>query len=292
MMTTDLLQVAAIQMRATDDVAANFATAVTLVGQAAAAGARLVVLPELFVSYGDLARTAAVAQSLLGTWITELQQLAKSKNIWLVAGSIPEQVANDQRAYNCSTVISPTGEIVAAYRKIHLFDVEIAGRVASQESLHLLPGNELVVVKIDDWQVGIAICYDLRFPELFRNLATLGAELVVIPAAFTRTTGKDHWDLLVRTRALDAQAYIVAANQGGDHNGQSSSYGHSMIVEPWGKVIAQIDSEDEGIVFSSIDRKRVAEVRRQLPVLRNRRLLDASFPPLHRTNSSGNAEQM
>lgn len=276
-MNSASLSLGLVQMCSQLDVEANIAFAHEQIARAADAGARVVVLPELFPCYGDLSRAAAVAQSIDGPWIDQLRTLAREKNIWLIAGSIPETSPTPGKAFNTCIVLSPAGEVVAAYRKIHLFDVQIAGRVASQESEHLLPGSEIVTFEIDGWKVGLAICYDLRFPELFRALASQGARLIIVPAAFTRTTGKDHWELLVRTRALDAQAYIAAANQTGDHTATSASFGHSMIVDPWGEVVNKTNGDSPALVIATIDQSRVEQVRTGLPVLANRRLQDGGF---------------
>lgn len=268
----DVLQVAAVQMNAGPDKAANLDRAEQLVGQAAAGGSRLVVLPELFNLYGDLALAAAHAETLDGPTITRMRRWAEQHNLWL-AGSIA--CRTDEAAakpFNLAMVLDPCGRLHAQYAKIHLFDIDLPGKVTSRESDHLAAGDQIACEPIEWARTGLAICYDLRFPELFRRLADRQTDLILLPSAFTRTTGRDHWELLVRTRAIENQAYVIAANQVGPHQPAGASFGHSMIVDPWGRIIAAADGEREGVVSATLVRSQLASVRSGLPALAHRKL--------------------
>ena len=268
----DQLQVAAVQMNAGLDKAANLDRAARLVAEAAATGSRLIVLPELFNLYGDLARAADEAEPINGTTVTAMRKWAEQHQVWLCGSLACRNELATNKASNLAVLVDPHGEVRAQYAKIHLFDIDLPGRVTSRESDHLAPGADVVCQPIQWARVGLAICYDLRFPELFRALVDRRADLILLPSAFTKTTGEDHWEILVRARAIENQAYIVAANQVGAHTPRGASYGHSLIVDPWGKVMAKADGENEAIINATLDQQRLQDVRAQLPSLANRRL--------------------
>lgn len=263
------LKVAAVQMRSVGDLAANLETCRLLVGQAAAAGVRLVVLPECFSflgrGEGDKMQAAEVLDGH-GRVLRALAELGRKHDVWIIGGGTPETVPGDpKRAYNTAVVIDPTGALVRSYRKIHLFDVEIPGGAMLRESDGTVAGSELEVVDIDGVTVGLSICYDLRFPELYRTLVDRGAQVVVIPAAFTAHTGAAHWHVLMRARAIENQVWIVAPAQWGKHNEKRESYGHSLIVDPWGTVVAEL-AEGDGVLVRTLDGEAVAKRRTQMPV--------------------------
>ena len=272
-MTTWELRVGAVQMRSTDDLAANLATVRTLTHRAAADGAKLVVLPECFSflgrGEGDKLRIAEPTDGN-GPIMTTLRELATQHGIWIVGGGTPELIPDDpKRTYNTAVVLSPAGALAARYRKIHLFDVDIPGGATLRESDATAAGDELVVVPIEGANVGMSICYDVRFPELYRCLVKdRGAEVLLVPAAFTAHTGAAHWHLLLRARAVEDQAWVVAAAQWGKHNEKRESYGHSLISDPWGTIVGEQQSGD-GVVMATLDSATVAKRRTQLPSLRH-----------------------
>jgi deaminated glutathione amidase len=273
-------------MRSTEDLSANLARCGELTAQAASDGAQLVVLPECFSflgrSEGD---KLAIAESLDGAGspgpegprglqgppgpvIGTLRELATKHGVWIVGGGTPERVPGDpRRAYNTAVAIDTRGELVARYRKIHLFDVDIPGGAVLRESDSTAPGDELVVVDIAGAPVGVSICYDVRFPELYRQLVKdMGAEVLLVPAAFTAHTGAAHWHLLLRARAIEDQAWVVAAAQWGGHNAKRESYGHTLIADPWGTIVGE-RPEGDGVVVATLDGASVAKRRTQMPCL-------------------------
>jgi predicted amidohydrolase len=272
-MSTWELRVGAVQMRSTDDLAANLATVRTLTQRAAAEGAQLVVLPECFSflgrGEGDKLRIAEPTEGN-GPIMTTLRELATQHGIWIVGGGTPEVIPDDpKRTYNTAVVLSPAGALAARYRKIHLFDVDIPGGATLRESDATAAGDELVVVPIEGANVGLSICYDVRFPELYRCLVKdRGAEVLLVPAAFTAHTGAAHWHLLLRARAVEDQAWVVAAAQWGKHNEKRESFGHTLISDPWGTIVGEQDSGD-GVVIATLDSATVAKRRTQLPSLRH-----------------------
>ncbi|MGE0868295.1 MAG: carbon-nitrogen hydrolase family protein [Kofleriaceae bacterium] len=267
------LRVAAVQMRSTDDLVANLETCKSLTAKAAADGARMVVLPECFSFLGRGERDKlAIAEAADGTGpiMTMLRETAAKHGVWLVGGGTPEPIAGDpRRTFNTALVIDPRGEVAARYRKIHLFDVDIPGGATLRESDATAPGDELVVVEMSGARVGLSICYDLRFPELYRTLVKeRGAEVLLVPAAFTAHTGAAHWHLLLRARAVEDQAWVVAAAQWGKHNEKRESYGHALICDPWGTIVAE-QAHGDGVVIATIDSATVDKRRTQLPSLRH-----------------------
>ncbi len=265
-----IIRAAVVQMNTTDHIEANVSTALGLVARAAELGARLVVLPEKFHYLGDPEGLDRAMQPLEGPLLRSLAAAARDHAIFLVAGSIWETGAEDRRPYNTSAVFGPDGSRLSFYRKIHMFDVDVGG-YSYRESLECRAGDEVVAVPLGEGGpiLGQSICYDLRFPELYRALADLGAQIVSVPAAFTMVTGRDHWDVLVRARAIENQVFVLAANQYGREGRGLESYGRSIIVDPWGVVLARVP-DGEGVAVADLDLDAQVRVRRMLPSLANR----------------------
>ncbi|HVA81698.1 MAG TPA: carbon-nitrogen hydrolase family protein [Candidatus Binataceae bacterium] len=262
---------AAIQMAAASDKAANLAHAELLVRVAAARGANLVALPEMFNWRGKRSEESAAAESLEGESITRMARIARELQLHLVAGSITEHAPGQPRNYNTSVLLGPNGSRIAVYRKIHLFDIDLPGRVTVRESEVKIPGTEVVCAPTPLGAIGLTICYDLRFPELFRRLAFGGAGIITLPSAFTFPTGEAHWETLIRARAIENQVFMVAPAQFGPNPHGFSDYGNSMIVDPWGRVLARA-ADQEGVVVAPIDLDYQERVRRELPALSHARL--------------------
>ena len=262
---------AAVQMNAGPDKAANLERAERLVRVGAARGANLVALPEVFNWRGKRNEQAAAAETLDGQSLTLMSRLARELQIHIVAGSVTEQIDGDSRCYNTSALLGPDGGRIAVYRKIHLFDVDLPGRVTVRESDAKLAGAEVVTGATPLGAIGLSICYDLRFPELYRRLTFAGAQIIAIPSAFTFPTGEAHWEPLLRARAIENQAYVIAPAQFGPNIYGYSDYGNSMIVDPWGRVIARA-ADQEGVVVAPIDLEYQERVRRELPALKHARL--------------------
>lgn len=269
------LIVAAIQMVSGDDVKANLVRAGSLIAAAAAQGAQLIVLPENFSAFGGGRQLKSGTQERTpdGPVRQFLAQQAREHHVWIVGGSIPIADSPDPgRVFSACLVFNPQGEQVARYNKMHLFDVDVEDKQGSyRESKHFYPGEAPAMVDIEGVRVGLAICYDLRFPELFRKLWSDGAELFVLPSAFTFVTGAAHWELLVRARAIENLCYVIAPNQGGQHNAQRYTWGHSMIVSPWGGILATAE-QGEAVVVAELDFDLQKQQRAQLPVHTHRRL--------------------
>jgi predicted amidohydrolase len=266
----DRVRVACIQMTSRHDKAANLETAERLLAQAAATGADLVVLPEKWNAIGDPEVLHAAAEPLeQGESVEAMATWARQHGVTLVGGSITERREGREKLSNTSLVFDPEGNLVARYRKIHLFDVEVGG-VTYLESEAEEPGDEPVVVDVEGWRIGLSVCYDVRFPELYRILTLEGAELLTVPAHFTTPTGKDHWHVLLRARAIENQAYVVAAAQVGETLPGKPAYGRSLIADPWGTVVAQAP-DIETVVTAELDRMRLRDIRAKLPSLANRR---------------------
>jgi deaminated glutathione amidase len=260
----------AVQLNSTDDLDRNLTTADRLVRQAAARGAELVVLPEKWSVLGTSEQQAGGAQPLDGACITWARSTARELGIDLVAGSIVEQVAGQEKTANTSVHVDPDGELRAVYRKIHMFDVEVDG-VVYAESRDEQAGAEVVVSGLADGAtLGMSICYDVRFPELYRLLAVRGAQVIAIPSAFTLATTRDHWEVLVRARAVENQCFVIAANQIGASGAGNRSGGRSLIVDPWGLVLATAPDEETAIV-ADLDFENQRAIRSKLPVLEHRR---------------------
>ena len=267
---TSVLRAAAVQLTATSDKARNLETADRLVRRAADDGARLVVLPEKWSVLGRGADLREGAEPLDGPAITWARDAARELGIDLVAGSISERVDGEDKLRNTSLHIGPDGEIKATYRKMHMFDVEVEGTIY-RESEHEAPGDDVVLSRTADGvELGLTVCYDIRFPELYRILAVRGARVVTIPAAFTVPTTRDHWEVLVRARAIEDQCFVIAANQVGTHVEGLASGGRSMIVDPWGLVLAQA-ADAQTVITADLDLDAQAAIRTRLPSLANRR---------------------
>ena len=264
------MRVAAVQLNSTADPTANVAAAENLVRAAAAQGASLIVLPEKWTAMGSDEQLRAAAEPLEGSAIRWARAVARELDVDLVAGSICERLADQEKLANTSVHVGPDGELRAVYRKLHMFDVEVGGRTYRESELEE-PGDEIVLSRTADGvELGLSICYDLRFPELYRILAVGGARVLVVPAAFTLATTRDHWETLLRARAIENQAFVIAANQVGEHPGGHRSGGRSMIVDPWGVVVAQAPDRETHVV-ADLDLERQREIRAQLPSLANRR---------------------
>jgi predicted amidohydrolase len=273
------MKVAVIQLSSQDDVAANLGRVRALVAEATAAGAELVALPENFAFMGDEAKKREVAESTgnePGPITRAVMELARAQASWIVAGGMPEASDDPARPYNTSLLVAPDGRVVARYRKIHLFDVDLPD-ATHKESGATHPGSGPVVAEIATRagdlgvKLGMSICYDLRFPELYRALVGAGARIVTVPAAFTVPTGKDHWHVLLRARAIENQVFVLAPAQHGRHPKGRTTYGKSLIVDPWGDVLAQAP-EGEGFAVARIDFAAQDRVRATLPALQHRRL--------------------
>lgn len=264
--------VAAVQMASGFDLEANLARARNLVVEAADRGARLVVLPEVFAWRGPYDAETSARSPIPGPVSDFLCALAAERGLTLVGGSFLERSDDPRRSFNTSLLIDPQGTIRAVYRKMHLFDVDLPGQVTVRESDARIPGADVVTASTDVGTLGMSICYDLRFPELFRRLAMAGATIVTIPSAFTAYTGAAHWEPLLRARAIENQVFVIAPNQTGTSPHGFRDYGHSMIVDPWGTVLARA-GEEETVVTAELDLDHLARVRREMPCLRHARLL-------------------
>lgn len=276
------LTVATVSFCSKDKKAENVAKAESFIKLAKARGADWVLLPEVFTYFGSYSALDENSESADGSLVEKLSQLAKDESICILAGSFgetitdrQEEVSNDKgnkKVYNTLFVFDRKGEVVAKYRKTHLFNLkDESGKAIYCESDGYVPGDDIVTVELEGWNLGLAICYDLRFPEFFVELAkTKPLDLIALPAAFTEGTGKDHWEVLLRARAIEQQSYVLASNQCGEHQPGKKSFGHSMIIDPWGNKLA--DTGDvEGLAIASISKDRINDVRAKLPALANKR---------------------
>jgi predicted amidohydrolase len=267
------MRIALCQMRSGEDVEANVATAERLLLEAADGGADLAVLPEVFTYLGSSAGRVAAAEPVPGPTTDRLAKIARDREVWVVGGSLIE--TDGEHIYNTSTLFDRTGELVAHYRKIHLYDVELPGQPPFRESATFTPGDQLVTHETDVARVGLSICYDLRFPELYRGLMVLGAEVLLVPAQFQHETGKDHWEVLLRARAIENQCFVVAPAQWGAFGAPEKgrrSYGNSMAIDPWGRVLVRAPDEGDGVWFAELDLGELRRIRQSLPALQHRRL--------------------
>jgi len=263
---------AVIQMTSTPDVEANLSQAEVLVAGAAADGARLIVLPECFAYLGPDKQHAGVAEPLPagGAILARAAGWAREHGAELILGGFWEAAGDKVR--NACVHLAADGNVSAVYRKIHLFDVDLPDGTSLKESATIEPGDEAVVTQTAAGVLGLSVCYDLRFPELYRRLIDQGATLLAVPSAFTATTGKDHWHILLRARAIESQSFVLAAAQVGHHFGKRRSYGHALIADPWGRVLAECDGDEPGFAVADLDDLVVKRVRKQLPSLAHRRL--------------------
>jgi deaminated glutathione amidase len=262
---------AVIQMTSGSDKSANLEKAERMIRLAAARGARLIGLPETFNWRGKRTEEAAAAEDLEGHTLAAMARLARELEAYLLAGSITEHVPGEIRRYNTSVLFAPDGAQLAVYRKIHLFDIDLPGRVTVKESDAKIPGSEIVTTATELGIVGLSVCYDVRFPELYRRLVYAGAQIITIPSAFTFPTGEAHWEVLIRTRAIENQCYVLAPAQFGTNVHGFADYGNSMIVDPWGRVLARA-ADQEGVLLAPLDMEYLERVRRELPALSHARL--------------------
>jgi deaminated glutathione amidase len=269
------MRVAVVQLNSQDDLAANLERVRHWIAHAAASGAQLVALPENFAFMGEEARRRELAERLDGAFpgviLSTLADSAAKHGVWVLGGGMPETSSDAARPYNTSLLLDPRGEIAATYRKLHLFDVTVPDGTSYRESASTSAGAEVVTVEILGIRLGMSICYDVRFPELFRRLTNEGARIVAIPSSFTVPTGKDHWHPLMRARAIENQVYVIAPAQHGKHPRGRLTYGKSLIIDPWGEVIAQC-SEGEGFAVAALDFAYQDRVRTALPCLVHRKL--------------------
>ncbi|RMG11841.1 MAG: carbon-nitrogen hydrolase family protein [Deltaproteobacteria bacterium] len=263
---------AALQMRSGPDVAANLDAAEALIREAAALGATMVGLPENFSYMGREADKPSLAEPLDGPTIGRLRDLARTLSLTLLAGGFPERSPDPARVFNTAVLIDPEGEIRGVYRKIHLFDVDLDEAQSFRESGHILPGDAVVAAEAGGVVHGLSICYDLRFPELYRRLDQAGAEILWVPSAFTLHTGKDHWEVLLRARAIENGAYVAAPAQFGVHSPRRVTYGNALVVDPWGKVVARASDRSATMALAPLDLSYREEVRAKLPTHRHHRL--------------------
>ena len=265
------INVAIAQTESGADKQRNIKRAVELVKQASDEGATVVALPETFDYRGDSALIPSVAEPLPGTALQPLIALAAERGLWILAGSVHETNNTCSMPFNTSVLIDPQGAIVATYRKIHLFNITIGDKSVA-ESNHYTSGTDIVCVEAAGLKVGLTICYDVRFPELYRCMADLGADLIFIPSSFTAATGEAHWETLVRARAIENQCFVVAPGQAGIGGGGIPTYGNSMIVDPWGRILARARQKGEQIISARLDFAEMAGIRSRLPALHNRKL--------------------
>ncbi len=266
------MKIAAIQMRSGLDPDANLAELEPLLAEAVAQGARYVLTPEVTLIFPEnREQLRSVAAPFEGhTQLARVGELARQHNIFIHIGSLPIPL-KDGRFANRSVLFAPGGAQLAIYDKIHLFDADIAGLNAYRESATYKAGEQAVTADLGEFTLGFSICYDMRFPRLYNALANAGAGLIAVPAAFTVPTGQAHWHVLLRARAIETGSYVIAAAQGGTHENGRSTYGHSLIVDPWGKVIAELDHDEPGIILADIDPAAIVEARQRVPALANAR---------------------
>jgi predicted amidohydrolase len=267
------MRVGVVQLTSSDDLAANLANARLRVAEAVELGAELVALPENFAFLRREGDAIPCPQTADGPIPSALRELARKHSVWLLGGTFPEHIEGDARVYNTSLLLAPDGTVVASYRKLHLFDVDLAaqGGATYRESDTYAPGDAVVVADTPFGGLGMSICYDLRFPELYRQMSERGARLLAVPSAFTPETGKDHWEVLLRARAIENQAYVLAPAQCGRHSPERASYGRSLIIDPWGLVLAQA-GDRPAVIVADCRSEEVERVRAAVPALRNRRL--------------------
>jgi predicted amidohydrolase len=263
------MRVAACQMNSRQDKVANLGTALGLIDQAAEAGADLAVLPEYLDYLGSDDGALDAAEPVPGPFIERVAAQARARGLWVLAGSVHARML-DGRCRNASLLIDRHGQVAARYDKLHLFDIGLAGQPSYRESATVGGGDRVVVAEIDGVLAGLSICYDLRFPELYRLHALAGAQVLLVPAAFTRHTGRAHWELLLRARAVENQCFVIAAGQVGESLPGKECFGHSMVVDPWGTVLA-CRPEGTGIVLAELDFDAQRRIRSELPALANRR---------------------
>jgi len=264
---------AVVQMTSTPDPQHNFERAALWIERAVQRGADLVALPENFPllrDEGDPSPNPLVAELEANRAVAFAREQAQKHRVMLAAGTVPERGPDSSRNYNTAILVDADGSLLASYRKIHLFDINLPG-AQHRESSHVAPGSEIAVADTRLGKFGLSVCYDVRFPELYRALVSRGAEILLVPAAFTVPTGSAHWEVLLRARAIESQCFVVAAGQWGAHTARRRTWGHSMIIDPWGTVLAQVP-DGEGIALAEIDPAKLRDVRTRLPALEHRRI--------------------
>ncbi|MGH2630144.1 MAG: carbon-nitrogen hydrolase family protein [Actinomycetota bacterium] len=267
------MRVAVCQMRSDGDVGRNLALAERLLHEAGEQGADLAALPEFLEYMGPASARAEVASPVPGAVTDRLAEVAQERSMWVLAGGVLE--AAGARVHDTSVLLDPTGEVAATYRKIHLYDVELSDQPPIRESDSIAPGDELVTHRVGDVRLGLSICYDVRFPELYRGLMAQGAHVLSVPSQFQHTTGREHWHTLLRARAIENQCFVMAPGQWGpfgDPSDRRRSYGHSLVVDPWGRVVVEAPEEGDGVWLADLDLEAQRELRRSFPVLQHRRL--------------------
>lgn len=262
-------KIAAVQMMSGQDKEKNLKQAEKLITIAAKNGAKLIVLPEVFNYRGKLSEAAKIAEKIPGYSTKFISRLAKKLRLWILIGSLIE--SNKIKPFNTSVLINPRGKITAKYRKMHLFDIKLKGKEIL-ESKRNLAGKSPKLVSINGIKMGLSICYDLRFPELYRYYSKHGAQILCIPSSFTKLTGEAHWHILIKARAIENLAYVIAPNQAGIGSGGIKTYGHSLIVDPWGKILACGSANKEEVIFADIDLDYLKRIRTNLPSLEHRKL--------------------
>lgn len=269
-----MTKIAAIQMCSSANVDVNLETAAYLISEASRNAAELIVLPEMFAIMGQSVSDKVSLKETFGHGKIQsfLSDQARKNHAWIVGGTIPIETEDENKIRASSLVYDDNGECISRYDKIHLFDAKITGKEIYRESETTEPGNELVVVETPFGKLGLAVCYDVRFPELFRCLFNMGAEIISLPSAFTVPTGKANWELLARSRACENFCYLIGACQGGMHTTGRETYGHSIIVEPWGTVIAKIHGNMEGVIYSDINLKKVYDARESIPIANHQKI--------------------
>ena len=267
------MRVGLVQMCSSDDLAANLKAAGEFVDEAAARGAEWIALPEMFAFMRREGSAFPCAQGLDGEIVGFVRERARRHGVWILGGSFPEAVAGESRVYNTSVLVDADGAIAATYRKIHLFDVDLQhqGGGSYQESASIAPGSEIVTAATPFGTVGLSVCYDVRFPELYRAFAAEGAAFVTVPSAFAPQTGRDHWEVLLRARAIENQCFVVAPAQWGQHTPDRASHGRALVIDPWGLVLAQAPDRP-CVTLVDCDLAQLDQVRGALPALRHRRL--------------------
>lgn len=270
-----MTRVAAIQMVSSANLAENLASAAALIDRAAADGAELAVLPEYFPIISDNERDKFAVREPFGNGNVQkfLAEQARTHKLWLMAGSIPLDSGDPGHVYNSCLLYNPDGKVVARYDKIHLFDVQVdaSGKETYNESNTIMAGSGVVVAKTPFAQIGMSICYDLRFPELYRRMLAQDISIITVPSAFTYTTGQRHWELLLRARAVENLCFVIASNQGGQNTARRSTWGHSMIVDPWGEILAVVE-QGPGVACVDIDLGKLSSLRKSFPALEHRKL--------------------
>src|SRR3989338_5763274 len=271
------LKVAAVKMKSSRDKEENLKQAKYLIEKAVKQSTDFIALPEVFNYRGNLKEAAAQAEFIPGYSTNFISRLAKKYKVWILIGSLMEHYRRSgpgtrpSKPYNTSVLINPLGKIIAKYRKMHLFDIKLKGKEIL-ESKRNQAGNKPSLVNVESIKMGLSICYDLRFPELYRKYSSAGAEIICIPSSFTKPTGEAHWHTLIRARAIENLSYVIAPNQAGTGSGGIKTYGHSLIVDPWGKILAEGSANKEEVIYAEIDLEYLKYIRKNLPALEHRKL--------------------